>query len=144
MYIFPCKRTRYIKPIAINTHIDYLNNSKCSVRYIFKATKQGALKVTLHHSLLLIISPHNCSITCVNQTAMQQKQVSEEQDLSFKAKIPCSTYQETFPKLGMRSSHSYKKNQLSPMANANGTVVDSYLKKNYDRNCQFSPDPTTS
>ena len=52
MYIFPCKRIRYIKPIAINTHIDCLNNSKCSVRYIFKATKQGALKVTLYHFLL--------------------------------------------------------------------------------------------
>ena len=52
MYIFPCKRIRYIKPIAINTHIDCLNNSKCSVRYIFKATKQGASKVTLHHFLL--------------------------------------------------------------------------------------------
>ena len=36
----------------MNTHIDCLNNSKCSVRYIFKATKQGALKVTLHHFLL--------------------------------------------------------------------------------------------
>ena len=45
MYIFPCIRIRYIKPIAINTHIDCLNNSK--------ATKQGALKVTLHHFLLL-------------------------------------------------------------------------------------------
>ena len=46
-YSFPCERTRYIKPIEINTHIDCLNNSKCSVRYIFKATKQGALKVSL-------------------------------------------------------------------------------------------------
>ena len=34
MYIFPCKRIRYIKPNAINTHIDCANNSKCSVRYI--------------------------------------------------------------------------------------------------------------
>ena len=42
----------YIKSIAINTHIDCLNNSKFSVRYIFKATKQWALKVTLHHFLL--------------------------------------------------------------------------------------------
>ena len=45
------KRIRYIKPISINTHIDCLNISKCSVWYIFKATKQGALKVTLHHFL---------------------------------------------------------------------------------------------
>ena len=52
MYIFPCKRIRYIKPITINTHINCLNNSKYSVRYIFNATKQGALKVTLHHFLL--------------------------------------------------------------------------------------------
>ena len=28
--------------MAINTHIDCLKNSKCSVRCIFKATKQGA------------------------------------------------------------------------------------------------------
>ena len=53
MYIFPCKRIRYIKLIAINTHIDCLNNSKCSLRYIFKATKKGALKVTLHHFPLI-------------------------------------------------------------------------------------------
>ena len=46
-YNFPCERIRYIKPIAINTHIDCANNSKCSVRYVFKATKQGALKVSL-------------------------------------------------------------------------------------------------
>ena len=52
VYIFPCKRIRYIKPIAINTHIYCLYNSKCGVRYIFKATKQGALKVTLHHFLV--------------------------------------------------------------------------------------------
>ena len=52
-FCFPCKRIRYIKPIAINTHTDCLNNHKCSVRYIFKATKQGALKVTLHHFLLI-------------------------------------------------------------------------------------------
>ena len=49
--IFPFIRIRYFIPIAINTHIDCLNNSKCSVRYIFKATKQRASKVTLHHFL---------------------------------------------------------------------------------------------
>ena len=43
-----------MKPIAINTHIKCANNIKCSVRYIFKATKQEALKVTLHHFLLEI------------------------------------------------------------------------------------------
>ena len=30
---------RYFMLLAINTHIDCANNSKCSVRYIFKATK---------------------------------------------------------------------------------------------------------
>ena len=40
----------------------------------------------------------------------------------------------------MRSSCSFKKNQPSPMANANGMVFNSYLRKNYDRNCQSSPD----
>ena len=54
LYIFPFIRIRYFILFAINTHIDCLNNSKCSVRYIFKATKQGALKVTLHHFLLLL------------------------------------------------------------------------------------------
>ena len=55
MYIFPFIRIRYFILFAINTHIDCLTNSKCSVRYIFKATKQGALKVTLHHFLLLAL-----------------------------------------------------------------------------------------
>ena len=53
MFIFHCKRIRYIKQIAINTHIDCLNNSKCSLRYIFIATKKGALKVTLDHFPLI-------------------------------------------------------------------------------------------
>ena len=44
------------------------------------------------------------------------------------------------PNVGMRSRHSFKKNQPSPMAYANGTVLNSYLKKNYDRNHQSSPD----
>ena len=44
MYIFPFTRIRYIKTITINTHIDCLNNSKCSVRDILLATKQGAFK----------------------------------------------------------------------------------------------------
>ena len=44
MYIFPCRRIRYIKTITINTHIDCSNNSKCSVGDILKATKQGAFE----------------------------------------------------------------------------------------------------
>ena len=35
---------KYIKTITINTHIDCLNNSKCSVRDILLATKQGAFE----------------------------------------------------------------------------------------------------
>ena len=41
---FPFIRIRYIKTITINTHIDCLNNSKCSVRDILLATKQGAFE----------------------------------------------------------------------------------------------------
>ena len=44
MYIFPFIRIRYIKTITINTHIDCSNNSKCSVRDILLATKQGAFE----------------------------------------------------------------------------------------------------
>ena len=44
MYIFPFIRIRYIKTITINTHIDCLKNSKCSVRDILLATKQGAFE----------------------------------------------------------------------------------------------------
>ena len=44
MYIFPFTRIRYIKTITINTHIDCLNNSKCSVGDILLATKQGAFE----------------------------------------------------------------------------------------------------
>ena len=32
---------------AINTHIDCAHNSKCSVRYILEATKQGAFESVL-------------------------------------------------------------------------------------------------
>ena len=44
VYIFPFIRIRYIKTITINTHIDCFNNSKCSVRDILLATKQGAFE----------------------------------------------------------------------------------------------------
>ena len=44
VYIFPFIRIRYIKTITINTHIDCLNNSKCSVAHIFLATKQEAFE----------------------------------------------------------------------------------------------------
>ena len=33
-----------MKPITINAHIDCLNNSKCSVRDILLAPKQGAFE----------------------------------------------------------------------------------------------------
>ena len=41
---FPFIRIRYIKTITINTHIDCLNNSKCSFRDILLAPKQGAFE----------------------------------------------------------------------------------------------------
>ena len=37
-------RIRYIKTITINTHIDCLNNIKCSIRDILLATNQGAFE----------------------------------------------------------------------------------------------------
>ena len=40
-------KIRYIKPIAIDTHIDCGNNSKCSVRCILKATARSLESVTL-------------------------------------------------------------------------------------------------
>ena len=57
-----------------------------------------------------------------------------------KAKSHATLTKKHSPNVGMRSSHSFKKNQPSPMAYANGTVLNSYLKKNYDRNHQSSPD----
>ena len=42
---------RYFIPFAINTHIDCLNNSKCSVRCIFKATARSLESVTLSISV---------------------------------------------------------------------------------------------
>ena len=42
--------------------------------------------------------------------------------------------------VGMRSGHSFMKNQPSPMANKNSMVFNSYLKKSYDRNRQSSLD----
>ena len=42
---------RYLQPIAINTHIDCANNSKCSVRDILRATKQGAFESVFVHFL---------------------------------------------------------------------------------------------
>ena len=47
------RKIRYFILFAINTHIDYANNSKWSVRYILKATKQGAFESVFVHVLLL-------------------------------------------------------------------------------------------
>ena len=58
----------------------------------------------------------------------------------LKPKSHASLTEKHFPNVGMRSSHSFKKNRLSPIANANGTFFNSYIKKNYDRNCQSSLD----
>ena len=44
------------------------------------------------------------------------------------------------PNTGMRSSHSFKNNQPSPMANTNSRALNSYLNKSYDRDCQSSLD----
>ena len=41
-----------MKPISINTHIDCPSNSKCSVRYIPKATARSLESVLLEHFLL--------------------------------------------------------------------------------------------
>ena len=43
---------RYFILLAINTHIDCANNSKCSVRYIPKATARSLESVLLKHFLL--------------------------------------------------------------------------------------------
>ena len=45
-----------------------------------------------------------------------------------------------FYNIGMRSSCSFKKNQLSSLANTHSMVFKSYLQKDYDRNHQSSLD----
>ena len=52
MYIFPCRRIRYIKTITINTHIDCSKNSKCSVRHSLGNQTRSLLKCLLQHFLL--------------------------------------------------------------------------------------------
>ena len=54
---------RYFIPIAINTHIDCLNNSKCSVRCIFKATERSLESVTFSIFCYLGMQPalHGCA-----------------------------------------------------------------------------------
>ena len=49
---FPFIRIRYLKPIAINTHIDCSNSRKCSARYIRKETATILESVLLEHFLL--------------------------------------------------------------------------------------------
>ena len=46
-YSFLLIEIRYFILLAINTHIDHSNNSKCSVRYIFKATARSLKSVSL-------------------------------------------------------------------------------------------------
>ena len=53
-------RITYIKTITINTHIDCLNNGKCSVTDILLATKQGAFESVFGtFSVRYAISPDN-------------------------------------------------------------------------------------
>ena len=41
-----------MKPIGINTHNDCANNSKCSVKDILRASKQGAFESVLVHFMI--------------------------------------------------------------------------------------------
>ena len=52
VYIFPCRRIRYIKTFTINTHIDCSNNSKCSVRHSLGNQTRSLWKCLLQHILL--------------------------------------------------------------------------------------------
>ena len=89
VYIFPFIRTRYIKTIPINTNIDCLNNSKCSVRYIFKATKPGAFGSVFCNIFCYVFRfrvDHNClffiwwGITSINDS-IRAPAVSYESEL---------------------------------------------------------------
>ena len=97
-YIFPFIRIRYFILLAINTHIDCANNTKCSVKYIFKATKQGALKVSLHHFLLM--TPEQLK---QNPSIVHPNQKHDTDEGQFK-----------IPKMKRNSSHlqNYQKNIL--------------------------------
>ena len=61
MYIFPFIRTRYIKTITINTHIDCSDNSKYSVRDILLATKQGAFESVFGTFSVILLEAIQCS-----------------------------------------------------------------------------------
>ena len=72
-YNFSFTRIRYFIPIAIITHIDCLNNSKHSVRYIFKATPSSLESVTLSifcYRAQLMVPDASCgeSLTIVSHT----------------------------------------------------------------------------
>ena len=51
-YIFPFIRIRYFILLAINTHIDCSNNSKCSVRHSLGNQTRSLWKCLLQHFLL--------------------------------------------------------------------------------------------
>ena len=58
-----------MKPITINTHIACSNNSKCSVRYILKATTRSLESVLLVHFLLQSTTyGHESSTSLSNDT----------------------------------------------------------------------------
>ena len=62
-----------MEPIAINTHIDCANNSKCSVRDILRGTKQGAFESVLVHFLLLHYLAIQATILSVISKAKTKK-----------------------------------------------------------------------
>ena len=72
----------YIKPIAINTHIDCANTSKCSVRYILKATARSLESVLLKHFLLRRRIWHRGGSSSMN-SRVSKMNVLGDTELSF-------------------------------------------------------------
>ena len=61
-----------------------------------------------------------------------------------KAKSHAALMKKHSTNAGMRSSHSFKKNKLYPITNANGMVFNTYLKKNITEIANPHQMPTTS
>ena len=107
MYIFPFIRIRYIKTIAINTHIDCLNNSKCSVRDILLATKQGAFESVF--GIFSVIAPPTAAdiTTAVVGAAPTSAKIAAAVAGAIPAPV-APTVADTFHKASKQSMSDYK------------------------------------
>ena len=102
--------------------------------------KENNVKALMTFSL----SPNTTAPSHVSTKPQHSKNKHQNSKMFYsKPKSHATLTKKHSPNIGMRSASSFKKTQLSPMANANGMVFNSYLKPIMTEITNLHQTPTT-